>query len=65
MEKIIALIFFIIFAFGLSFGIVSGFVWLVCWGLSGLKLPIVIEFSWKLAVAVWAILALLGTIFKK
>ncbi len=65
MEKIITLILFVILAFGFSFGIVSGFVWLACWGLSALKLPIAIEFSWKLAVAVWAIITLLGFIFKK
>lgn len=65
MEKIITAIIFLILVFGLSFGIVSGFVWLACWGLSALKLPIAIEFSWKLAVAIWAIITLLGFIFKK
>ena len=65
MEKIIASIIFIILVFAFSFGFVSGLLWLACWGLSALKLPITIEFSWRLAVAVWAILALLGTIFKK
>lgn len=65
MEKIITAIIFLILVFGFSFGLVSGFVWLACWGLSALKLPIAIEFSWKLAVAVWAIITLLGFIFKK
>lgn len=65
MEKIITAIIFLILIFGLSFGIVSGFVWLACWGLPALKLPIAIEFSWKLAIAIWAIITLLGFIFKK
>lgn len=64
MKKIIGAIILLILIFGFSFGLVSGLVWFTCLGLSVLNLPINIEFSWRLAVAVWAIITLLGSIFK-
>lgn len=42
----------IAFALGISFGIVSYFVWLVYWGFGW-------EFSWKVAIGIWALLVLL------
>ena len=51
----------------ISFLIVSGLVWLLCWLLPTLGITaigtFVIVFSWKLALVVWIILALLSTIF--
>ncbi len=40
-------------AIGISLGIVGYFVWLVCWGFG-------LEFSWKIAIGVWALLVLLN-----
>ena len=51
----------------ISFLIVSGLVWLLCWLLPTLGITaigtFVIAFSWKLALVIWIILALLSTIF--
>ena len=51
----------------ISFLIVSGLVWLLCWLLPALGITaigtFVIMFSWKLALAIWIILLLLSTIF--
>ena len=41
----------------LSFLLTSGLVWLVCWAFS-------FTFTWKLAVGVYAVIALLGGVFK-
>ena len=41
----------------LSFLFTSGLVWLVCWAFS-------FTFTWKLAVGVYAVIALLGRAFK-
>jgi hypothetical protein len=50
-----------------SFLATSGLVWLLCWLLPALGITaigtFVIVFSWKLALVVWIILALLGAIF--
>lgn len=51
----------------ISFLIVSGLVWLLCWLLPALGITaigtFVIVFSWKLALVIWIILALLSFIF--
>ena len=51
----------------ISFLIVSGLVWLLCWLLPAIGITAIgtftIAFSWKLALAIWIILALLSTIF--
>ena len=51
----------------ISFLIVSGLVWLLCWLLPAIGITaigtFIIAFSWKLALAIWIILALLSTIF--
>lgn len=51
----------------ISFLIVSGLVWLLCWLLPAIGITAIgtftIVFSWKLALAIWIILALLSTIF--
>lgn len=51
----------------ISFLIVSGLVWLLCWLLPALGITaigtFVIMFSWKLALVIWIILALLSFIF--
>lgn len=40
----------------LSFLATAGLAWLVCWAFS-------LVFSWKIAIGVWAILALLSGVF--
>lgn len=51
----------------ISFLIVSGLVWLLCWLLPALGITaigtFVIVFSWKLALVIWIILTLLSFIF--
>ena len=51
----------------ISFLLTSGLVWLLCWLLPALGITaigtFVIAFSWKLALAIWIILALLQSIF--
>ena len=51
----------------ISFLIISGLVWLLCWLLPAIGITAIgtftIAFSWKLALAIWIILALLSTIF--
>ena len=50
-----------------SFLLTSGLIWLLCWLLPAIGITtigtFVIVFSWKLALAVWIILALLRSIF--
>lgn len=57
----------ILLSLAISFLIVSGLVWLLCWLLPALGITaigtFVIVFSWKLALAIWIILLLLSTIF--
>lgn len=57
----------ILLSLTISFLIVSGLVWLLCWLLPAIGITaigtFVIVFSWKLALAIWIILALLSTIF--
>ena len=51
----------------ISFLIVSGLIWLLCWLLPAIGITTIgtftIAFSWKLALVIWIILALLSTIF--
>lgn len=51
----------------ISFLLTSGLVWLLCWLLPAIGITAIgtftIAFSWKLALAVWIILALLRSIF--
>ncbi len=57
----------ILLSLAVSFLATSGLVWLLCWLLPALGITaigtFVIVFSWKLALVVWIILALLGAIF--
>lgn len=57
----------ILLSLAVSFLATSGLVWLLCWLLPALGITaigtFVIMFSWKLALVVWIILALLGAIF--
>ena len=50
-----------------SFLLTSGLIWLLCWLLPAIGITAIgtftIAFSWKLALAVWIILALLQSIF--
>lgn len=50
-----------------SFLLTSGLIWLLCWLLPAIGITAIgtftIAFSWKLALAVWIILALLRSIF--
>ena len=51
----------------ISFLITAGLVWLLCWLLPAIGITAVgtftIAFSWKLALAIWLIIALLRSIF--
>lgn len=57
----------ILLSLAVSFLATSGLVWLLCWLLPALGITaigtFVIVFSWKLALVIWIILALLGVIF--
>lgn len=55
-ESMIYIIVFIALL-ALSFLVTSGLVWFVCWAFS-------FTFTWKLAVGVYAVIALLGSVFK-
>ena len=54
----IAALLIIIIALAISILFVAGLTYLVCWGFG-------ITFTWPLAIGVWALLGLLGTIFKR
>ena len=53
---------------GISFLFTSGLVWLLCWLLPAIGVATIgsfaIVFSWKLALVVWLILAILRSVFK-
>lgn len=57
----------ILLSLAVSFLATSSLVWLLCWLLPALGITaigtFVIVFSWKLALVIWIILALLGAIF--
>lgn len=57
----------ILLSLTISFLLTSGLVWLLCWLLPAIGITAIgtftIVFSWKLALAIWVILALLSTIF--
>lgn len=57
----------VILCLGISFLVTAGLVWLLCWLLPALGIATIgtftIVFSWKLALAIWLILALLRSIF--
>ena len=58
---------FILLALVVSFLITAGLVWLLCWLLPAIGIVAIgtftIAFSWKLALAIWLIIALLRSIF--
>lgn len=60
-------VFLILLSLAISFLVTSGLVWLLCWLLPALGITAIgtfaIAFSWKLALAIWIILALLQSIF--
>ena len=60
-------LFLVLVCLGIDFLFSAGLVWLLCWLLPALGITaigtFVIVFSWKLALVVWIILALLSTIF--
>lgn len=66
-ENKMGVILLILLSLAVSFLATSGLVWLLCWLLPALGITaigtFVIVFSWKLALVVWIILALLGAIF--
>ena len=57
----------ILLSLAVSFLITSGLIWLLCWLLPAIGITAIgtftIAFSWKLALAIWIILALLQSIF--
>lgn len=57
----------ILLSLAISFLLTSGLIWLLCWLLPAIGITAIgtftIVFSWKLALAVWIILALLQSIF--
>ena len=64
---VIGTILVVILAFAISFLLTSGLIWLLCWLLPAIGITAIgtftIVFSWKLALAIWIILALLQSIF--
>lgn len=65
-NKMVVILLFLL-SLAISFLIVSGLVWLLCWLLPALGITaigtFVIVFSWKLALVIWIILTLLSFIF--
>lgn len=57
----------ILLSLAISFLLTSGLVWLLCWLLPAIGITAIgtftIVFSWKLALAIWIIVALLQSIF--
>ena len=57
----------VLLALVVSFLITAGLVWLLCWLLPTIGIVAIgtftIVFSWKLALAIWLIIALLRSIF--
>lgn len=57
----------ILLSLAISFLLTSGLIWLLCWLLPAIGITTIgtftIVFSWKLALAIWIILALLQSIF--
>lgn len=57
----------ILLSLTISFLLISGLVWLLCWLLPAIGITAIgtftIVFSWKLALAIWIILVLLQSIF--
>lgn len=57
----------ILLSLAISFLLTSGLIWLLCWLLPVIGITAIgtftITFSWKLALAIWIILALLQSIF--
>ena len=57
----------ILLSLTISFLFISGLVWLLCWLLPAIGITAIgtftIVFSWKLALVIWIILALLQSIF--
>ena len=57
----------ILLSLAVSFLLTSGLIWLLCWLLPAIGITAIgtftIAFSWKLAFAIWIILALLQSIF--
>ena len=57
----------VILSLGVSFLITAGLVWLLCWLLPAIGIIAIgtftLAFSWKLALAIWLIIALLRPIF--
>lgn len=56
-----------VIALGISFLFTAGLVWLLCWLLPMIGITaigsIAIVFSWKLALVIWLIVAILRSIF--
>ena len=57
----------ILLSLAISFLLTSGLIWLLCWLLPAIGITAIgtftIAFSWKLALAIWIVLALLQSIF--
>ena len=57
----------VLLSLAISFLLTSGLIWLLCWLLPAIGITAIgtftIAFSWKLALAIWIILALLQSIF--
>ena len=57
----------ILLSLAVSFLLTSGLIWLLCWLLPAIGITAIgtftIAFSWKLALAIWIIIALLQSIF--
>mgnify|MGYP006386397717 CR=1 FL=1 len=60
-------LFLVLVCLGIDFLFSAGVVWLLCWLLPAIGITAIgtftIVFSWKLALAIWLIIALLRSIF--
>ena len=54
----------IVAAYGISYLITAGLLYLIMWGLTALGLTLPIVWSWSLSAVVWLILLLLKNSFK-
>jgi hypothetical protein len=59
---IIGLVFLIAIAF--SFFVTAGTTWLIMYGLAAIGVALPITWSWWVAVVVWLLLGLIGSLFK-
>jgi hypothetical protein len=58
-EGCLVYILLMVIAFGFSYLVTAGLIWLIMWGLSAIGVVLPIAWSWGLSAVVWLILFLL------